>query len=80
MRSSEPQAERARHERDNALNLIVSMVDTTWRMFVPPALLVPAGLWADLRWHTRPWLTVLGAVVGLAGSVMLVRAQLKGAA
>jgi putative F0F1-ATPase subunit (Ca2+/Mg2+ transporter) len=58
----------------------VSMADTTWRMFVPPAVLVTAGLWADVRFGTRPWLTVLGAAVGLVGSVLLVRVQLKGAA
>jgi len=78
MRSSESQPERSpATARDNALSLIVSMADTTWRMFVSPAILVPAGLWADLRWHTRPWLTILGAVLGLVGSVLLVRAQLK---
>lgn len=64
--------------RKYALELIVSMADTTWRMFVPPALLVPAGLWADLKWDTRPWLTMAGLVVGLTLSVLLVRAQLRG--
>jgi hypothetical protein len=64
--------------RRYALELIVSMADTTWRMFVPPAVLVPAGLWADLKWGTKPWLTLVGLLVGLSLSVLLVRAQLRG--
>jgi len=47
---------------------------------VPPGVLVTAGLWADLHWHTRPWLTIVGLVVGLGLSVLLVRAQLRGGA
>jgi F0F1-type ATP synthase assembly protein I len=47
-------------------------------MFVPPAVLVPAGLWADLKWGTKPWLTLVGLLVGLSLSVLLVRAQLRG--
>jgi F0F1-type ATP synthase assembly protein I len=58
--------------RRYALELIVSMADTTWRM------LVPAGLWADLKWGTKPWLTLVGLLVGLSLSVLLVRAQLRG--
>lgn len=64
--------------RKYALELIVSMADTTWRMFLPPAVLVPAGLWADIKWGTKPWLTIVGLIVGLALSVLLVRAQLRG--
>lgn len=82
MRStSEPKPERNRaNSRDDALSLFVAMADVTWRMFVLPVILVPAGLWADIHWQTRPWLTVLGAVLGLSGSVLLVRSQLKEAA
>jgi hypothetical protein len=65
--------------RNYVLELIVSMADTTWRMFVPPAVLVPVGLWADLKWGTRPWLTMVGLIVGLGLSVMLVRAQMRDA-
>ncbi|HEY2749602.1 MAG TPA: AtpZ/AtpI family protein [Polyangia bacterium] len=25
-----------------------------------------AGHWADRRWHTEPWLTLVGVVVGVA--------------
>jgi ATP synthase protein I len=25
-----------------------------------------AGRWADHRWHTEPWLTLVGVVIGVA--------------
>jgi hypothetical protein len=57
--------------------LLASMADTTWRMFTPPALLVAGGLWVDLHWGTKPWMTALATVVGLGFSVLLVRSQLR---
>jgi hypothetical protein len=64
-------------QNDGWLPLMISMADTTWRMFTPPAIFVPAGIYADLHWHTKPWLTLLSAVVGLALSVLLIKKQLE---
>lgn len=60
-----------------ATPLLLAMADTTWRMFTPVVISVGVGIWADLRYHTKPWLTLLGLVVGFVGAVMLVRAQIK---
>ena len=57
--------------------LIASMADVTWRMFTPPALFVAGGIWADLHYGTKPWVTILAAIVGLGLSVLLVRSQLR---
>jgi len=65
-------------DRENARRLLVSAADTTWRMFVPAVILVPAGIFCDLKFRTRPWLTVAAAAVGLAVSVWLVARQLEG--
>jgi hypothetical protein len=62
---------------DGALQLILSMADTTWRMFVPPAIVVPAGIYGDLQLGTKPWLTIVAAAAGLAVSVLLVKRQLR---
>lgn len=59
------------------LSLILSMADTTWRMFVPATLFVGLGLWADLNWGTKPWLTFVGTILGLAAGVYLIRKQLR---
>jgi hypothetical protein len=58
--------------------LLVTMADTTWRMFIPPAVLVSIGIWADLKIGTSPWLAVVGTILGLIGSVFLIKQQLKG--
>ena len=58
--------------------LLWSMADVTWRMFLAPALFVSIGLYADIHWRTKPWLTILGCVLGLGVSIILVRAQLRG--
>jgi F0F1-type ATP synthase assembly protein I len=54
------------------------MADTTWRMFVGPAVLTPVGIFADLKFQTKPWLTILAAVAGFGISILLVRQQLRG--
>ena len=54
------------------------MADVTWRMFIGPVVMVPAGLWADLKYGTKPWMTIVGLALGLSLSVVLVRLQLRG--
>ncbi len=74
----EPREERSvSQNRDSTFTLIMSMADTTWRMFVPPAILVSAGIFADLKLGTKPWVTIVAAVVGLGFSILLVKKQLK---
>jgi hypothetical protein len=64
-------------ERDSTFALIISMADTTWRMFTPPAILVAGGIFTDLKLGTKPWITFLSAVAGLGFSVLLVKRQLR---
>jgi len=65
-------------QREDTRQLLLSMADTTWRMFVAPAVLVPVAIAGDLKFHTKPWLTILAAIVGMGLSVLLVRQQLRG--
>ncbi|HEY6736552.1 MAG TPA: AtpZ/AtpI family protein [Candidatus Saccharimonadia bacterium] len=67
-----------RNREQSVSRLLWSMADTTWRMFTPPTITVAGGLWADLHWGTKPWLTLLAAAVGLSISIWLVKRQLKG--
>lgn len=71
-------ANKASQTEASTLALLAAMADTTWRMFVPPALFVSGGIWADLKYHTKPWMTVLGATIGLIIAISLVRQQLVG--
>jgi F0F1-type ATP synthase assembly protein I len=53
------------------------MADTTWRMVVPGLLLAGLGIAADLKFGTKPWLTLVGLTLGLAIGALLVKRQLE---
>lgn len=61
----------------NTTTLLLTMADTTWRVFVPTILFVGLGIWADLTVGTKPWLTFLGLAIGLIVASFLIRAQIK---
>ncbi len=71
-----PGSRKARSE-SAAIALILSMADTTWRMFVPTVGLLLAGHSLDNRLDTNPWLMVLGLVLGAVIAGWLVVTQLK---
>jgi energy-converting hydrogenase Eha subunit E len=57
--------------------LLLTMADTTWRLFVPTVGLTIVGLLLDKQLATTPWLMLVGIVVGSALAIILVRAQIK---
>ena len=65
------------HNEPSGLLLLYSMADTTWRMFVPTLPLIILGNYLDERLNTKPWLLLLGALVGGALAALLIRAQLR---
>ena len=58
--------------------LLMTIGDTTWRMFVPSVGFTLLGVWADLQLGTKPWLMVVGIVVGCTGAALLVKKQISG--
>ncbi len=65
-------------ERQTVMTLLLTMADTTWRMFIPSIAIIGSALWADLEFQTKPWLTLLSVPLGLGVSILLVRQQLRG--
>lgn len=61
----------------SSFQLIASMADTTWRMFVPTIGLLLVGNALDGNYKTKPWLMLLGAAVGGLIATHLVRRQLR---
>ena len=59
-------------------SLMMTLLDTTWRMFVPSVGLTLLGVWADAQFGTKPWLMAAGVALGFAGAALLVRQQLVG--
>lgn len=70
-KSEEPKAGNA------VLTMIMTMADTTWRMFVPILGLLLLGIFVDKSIGSFPWFTLLGFVVGVALSAVLIRNQLR---
>lgn len=64
-------------DRDAAITILITMADTTWRIFTPVILCTGLGIWADLSYGTKPWLTFAGVIIGFALAALLIRDQLK---
>lgn len=60
-----------------AILMLATMADTTWRLFVPSVGLLLVGVYLDKIWETKPWLMIVGLVLGTAIAIILLRAQLK---
>ena len=58
-------------------SLLLTMADTSWRMLIPSAVFVAGGLYGDLHWGTKPWLTLFSVFLGLAVSVILIKNQIS---
>lgn len=61
----------------SATVLILSIADTTWRMFVPIIGLLLLGRMADDLWHTGHVWMALGTVTGIIISGLLIKQQLE---
>jgi hypothetical protein len=57
--------------------LIATMADTTWRMFVPTVGLLLLGLQIDQAYHSLPWGTLIGLIIGSVIAGLLIRKQLN---
>ena len=62
--------------QSDSIYLIMSMADTTWRMFVPSIGMTLLGVWLDTVFTTKPWLMIIGIIVGFAFAILLVRKQM----
>lgn len=53
------------------------IADTTWRMTVPVMIFAFIGIFADIRLNTKPWLTLVGAIIGFYFAFVLIKRQIK---
>ncbi len=64
-------------KKSTVVLLFTIAADTTWRMFLPVIGATILGVWGDRTLATKPWLTILGIVVGVIVASLLVRAQIR---
>ena len=56
--------------------ILATMADTTWRMFVPSVGFTLLGVYLDEQFQTKPWLMIIGILIGFLGAFLLVKAQI----
>lgn len=54
-----------------------ALLETTWRIAVPVISGTGIGIFLDLRIGTKPWLTLLGAVLGFVLAGLLISRLIK---
>jgi hypothetical protein len=57
--------------------LILTIADTTWRMFVPTIGGLLLGRMLDEQWSFGPLGMIIGIVIGTAVSALLIKRQLQ---
>lgn len=67
----------ARTEKSPATVLILSIADTTWRMFIPVIGMLLLGRLADDTWHTKPIGMISGIALGTIITAILIKRQLE---
>lgn len=73
---TKPQPAAASDSSPRQLRVGMELADTTWRIAVPVLLFAGAGLLVDRSADTKPWLTLLGMIIGLIVAGYLVKRQL----
>lgn len=60
----------------NAGSVGLVLLDTTWRMATPVLLFAGLGIIVDRRLGSKPWMTLVGVIIGFAIAAWLVKKQL----
>lgn len=59
------------------LHVMQALLATTWRIAVPVIIGSGLGIFLDLRLGTKPWLTLLGVLLGFTLAGLLIARLLK---
>lgn len=52
------------------------LMDTTWRITVPVLLFAVVGIFIDKAVGSKPWVTLLGAMIGFLVATLLIKRQI----
>lgn len=64
-------------DKSTVILLLLTMGDTTWRMFVPIIGLLLLGILADTQLGTKPWMMISGLLIGVCLTAVLIAKQIK---
>ncbi len=57
--------------------IALTFLDTTWRIATPVVLFTALGIFLDLKFGTKPWITLPSVIIGFVFAVLLVKRQLE---
>lgn len=57
--------------------LATDFLDTAWRVAIPVIAGAAAGIFIDRQAETKPWMTLLGVLIGFALAGLLLKKQLS---
>lgn len=63
--------------RNAALFVLGTILDTTWRVFLPVLLGVGIGIWLDHAMGAKPAATITGTTLGALAAAGLIYQQIK---
>ena len=63
--------------KQSTVLLLLTIADTTWRLFIPTIGFTIVGLLADKQLGTKPWIMIAAIALGAATAYLLVRSQIK---
>lgn len=66
--------------RKQNLGVGLMLLDTFWRIAVPVLIFAGIGIVLDRRFHSGPWLSLLGTVIGFVFAGLLIKQELEAAA
>lgn len=73
--SSESNDDQKTPSEKSSTVVLMTIADTTWRMFVPSIGFTFLGIWLDAKYGTLPWLMFSGIVVGFLVATLAVKLQ-----
>ena len=77
MESKKPISDGSKSSKDTTGAILLTIGDTTWRMFVPSIGFTLLGVFLDGMFGTKPWLMTLGIIFGALMAFILVKRQIS---
>lgn len=75
--SPRPKMNMTNQPHSAAILLLLTILDTTWRTFIPPVGGTVIGIGLDNSLHTAPIYTTVMIIIGFAVSAVLVGLQIR---
>jgi len=74
--ADKPTTKSPHEDHFSVAKLAADFLDTSWRIAVPVVIFALLGIFVDIKLETKPWLTLLGTVVGFVFAGLLIKKQL----